>query len=270
MKIRIIFFGFLCGLLLTGAISVNQKGNSGSVNRNILPAPKIILKLDDFGANSSFSCAPALDYLITKEVKASLGVIAERLSINALEVYGKYINAVNSNGQHLFEIWNHGLVHSKNNPPNNNPEFKGTSYAFQKSHFRQSSDLVFQRLGVKMHSFGAPYNANDQTTNDVLNELDEYKVVMFANPQIKNVLNLNNRVNMEKGTGGVDYQYFLFQYRAKKDSYQYMVLQGHPMQWDARRITEFKNIIDFLINEGCEFVLPYEYYLKYAPKPINP
>ena len=38
-----------------------------------------------------------------------------------------------------------------------------------------------------------------------------------------------------------------------------MVWQAHPNGWTAEKIEQFRQIIDFLISEGCEFVLSYEY-----------
>ena len=62
---------------------------------------------------------------------------------------------------------------------------------------------------------------------------------------------------MEDGTGKVDYKYFLRNYKAGGAVEKpYIVLQGHPNQWDEQRIKEFVQIIEFLQKEGCEFVLP--------------
>ena len=49
-------------------------------------------------------------------------------------------------------------------------------------------------------------------------------------------------------------------YEARKDQYvDYMVMQGHPNGWGEEKIAELEKIIDFLLSEGCEFVLPGEY-----------
>lgn len=222
--------------------------------------PKIILKLDDYGTNTSFKTAP-LDMVIQKKVKATIGVIADRLATNALTVYGSYINAVDAQGKKRFEVWHHGLDHSDNNLPDSNFEFDGTSYDFQKSHFETANQLVIDRLSVQMRSFGAPYNQNDANTNKVVGENLNYKVFMFSSPSPYNVMSLNQRVNMETGTGVLDYDYLVANFNSKKSTYpNYMVLQGHPNKWTAAMVTEFGQIIDFLLAQGCEFVLPYEYY----------
>ena len=82
---------------------------------------------------------------------------------------------------------------------------------------------------------------------------------------------LTNRVNMENGTGKPEYAYFLTNYNANKSIYKdYIVLQGHPKFWTSVQLNEFSQIIDFLIAEGCEFQLPYEYYLSLNPLTPHP
>lgn len=229
--------------------------------------PKIILKLDDIGVkNNVCKASPVIDLLLQRQIKAGLGVIAINLDSTALHVFAKYLNATDANGSKLFEIWHHGLYHSNNNPPNNNQEFKGTTFTFQQEHFERADDLVRKYLGVQMHSFGAPYNASDDNTNRVIAANSNYKVFMLNNmiePEINGIANFNNRVNMESATGMVNSTYFIDQYQKLKSKYpDYMVLQGHPNQWDAAKIAEFSKVLDFLIEQKCTFVLPYEYYLS--------
>lgn len=220
---------------------------------------KIILKLDDFGVKDG-NCAalPVLDFLVHMQLKAGLGVIANRVDGTGLSVLNKYLGATNKDGEHLFEIWHHGLDHVK-------PEFNGTTYAYQKEHFDGATQLIKNSLHLQMHSFGAPYNANDTTTNLVIATDSNYKVTMFNKPAAAagaGIMNLTNRVNMESATGIVDYNYFVTNFKNCKDSFtNYMVLQGHPLKWEQMHLTQFVQIIDFLLAQGCVFVTPYEYYL---------
>jgi hypothetical protein len=230
---------------------------------------KIILKLDDFSASAGSSAAtPILDYLITKKIKAAIGFIADRNDATALSVFSPYLNQTNVSGEKLFEVWHHGLDHV-------DPEFDATTYAYQKAHFEQANQLILDDLRVQMHSFGAPYNHTDATTNTVISENSNYKVTIFSSPAADvstGILNLNNRVNMEIATGVPDYASFVTNYNANKGTYtDYMVLQGHPNQWttDAKK-TQFSQIVDFLISEGVEFVLPYDYYLSLNPSYPSP
>ncbi len=116
-----------------------------------------------------------------------------------------------------------------------------------------------------MHTFGAPYNASDSVTNKVLDEQGDYKVFLYGNQpgtSPRGVKNLDNRVEMEITTGQVNYDHFVADYQKYKNKYKdYMVQQGHPNMWDAAKLIEFNKILDYLIAQKCEFVLPYDYYL---------
>jgi lysophospholipase L1-like esterase len=257
--------------LATGTYYVSQTVNRCESTRTAVSVSviacsnlKIILKLDDFSASAGISAAtPVLDYLITKQVKTAIGFIADRNDATALSVFSSYLNQTNASGDKLFEVWHHGLDHV-------NPEFGATTYAYQKSHFDQANQLILDGLRVQMYSFGAPYNATDATTNTVISENPIYKVTMFSDPAAAastGILNLTNRVNMETATGVPNYAAFVSNYNANKGTYtDYMVLQGHPNAYTTTaKMDEFKQIIDFLISEGVEFVLPYDYYLSLNP-----
>ncbi len=229
----------------------------------VLAQRKIILKLDDFSVkNGNCPAAPVLDYLVQKQVKAGIGFIAQRCDATAISTMAGYLNATNGTGQPLFEVWHHGLDHIK-------PEFKDTDYDYQKTHFDGATKMIKELLRVQMRSFGSPYNANDSNTNKVIAEDPNYKVTMFNKPAPvveTGILNLNNRVNMEITTGKVDYNTFVSNYNNYKNTYSnVMVLQGHPHLWTTDLLDQFKQIIDFLLAEGCEFVTPYEYYCSVNP-----
>jgi peptidoglycan/xylan/chitin deacetylase (PgdA/CDA1 family) len=228
--------------------------------------PKVILKLDDLGSkNGKSSAAPILDYLIQMKIKTSIGVIAVKLDTSALVAYSKYINAKNDQNESLFEVWNHGLTHSKDNPPGGDKkEFQGTGYQFQKAHFNKADSIVTKLLKVKMHTFGAPYNALDSNTAKVVVENSTYKVILLdgKNSTYENgILHMNNAVNMEVATGVPNYDYFVTQYNKLVNKYpDFIVIQGHPNPYDNTKFDELKRIIAFLQSKKCEFILPYEYY----------
>jgi len=222
---------------------------------------KVVLKLDDIGVKNGVCVAkPVMDYLLQKNIKASYGVIANRLDGTALSTLGKYIEAKNTKGENIVEIWHHGYDHTNNNTAANLHEFKGTSYGFQKTHFNKADSLVKERLGIQMHSFGSPFNAVDSITLKVIAENPNYKSLMFfwgslgKEPQLTR---LNNRVDLENGVGNPDYDYFVKDL-AKHADYKksFIVLQGHPNQWNEAKIEQFKKVIDYLIKQRFEFVLP--------------
>ncbi|WP_299108354.1 T9SS type A sorting domain-containing protein [uncultured Winogradskyella sp.] len=236
---------------------------------SITEAPrKIFLKLDDVVVNDHSAMASStLNYLRNNDIKASFGLVADRNDASTLSVWSEYLNEKDDNGNRLFEIWNHGFDHL-------NPEFDGTSYAYQKAHFESADSIMNNLLRLRMHTFGAPFNHNDAITNLVISENPNYKVTFFNNPAPDptiGIINLTNRVNMENGTGNPQYNFFVSNYNTYKNTYiDYMVLQGHPNVWDSNDLIEFQNIINFLISEGCEFILPYDYYLELHPDVSQP
>lgn len=270
MRIFLVLWFLLIGSILLNANCKSVKDNAmGNPNhdksnhsKNKL---KIILKLDDFDSKNGESAAtPALDYLMNKKIKVATGFIAIRCDESALSVYATYLNAKNDKAEPLFEVWHHGLDHI-------NPEFDGKDYEYQKGHFEQADQLIKNLLRLQMHAFGAPFNHNDATTNTVIAENPNYKVTLFNKPipdSKTGILNLDNRVNMEIATGKPDYNAFVKNYNSKKDTYtDYMVLQDHPKFWKTEELNQFKQIVDFLIAEGCEFDLPYHYYQLINSKP---
>lgn len=229
--------------------------------------PKVILKLDDIGVkNNRCSAEPVLNILLKRKIKAGIGVIAKQLDETTSAAMKKYLDATNSNGEKLIEIWNHGYDHSSNRPPNNAIEFSGTSYQFQKQHLAMADSVVKKLTGVQMHTFGAPNNASDSTCFRVLAENGNYRAFMLNKStakQTNGIFNFNNRVSMETATGKVDYDFFVSNYEKLKSVYpDYIVMQGHPNMWNADRLAQFSKILDYLEAQHVEFVLPYTYSLS--------
>lgn len=227
--------------------------------------PKIVLKLDDIAASRTRGnkAAVVMDYLISKGIKASYGVIANRLDDTASQLLGKYIKAKNKQGEAMVEIWHHGYDHSSNLPPGNSMEYKGTTLAFQRTNFNKADSLIKQYLGIQMQTFGAPFNAVDSNTLAVIASNKNYRTLFYfsaAPEKHTHLRRLNNRVNIENGTGNPNFDYF----RAECETTNamkapYLVLQGHPLQWDELKFGEFKKIVDYLISQKCIFVLPSEF-----------
>ena len=78
-----------------------------------------------------------------KQIKAGLGVFANRLDISAQRILRPYLNATNSKEEKLFEIRRHGMDHVRT-------EFSGTVYLYKKSHFEQADKTIRELPGI-MH-----------------------------------------------------------------------------------------------------------------------
>lgn len=214
---------------------------------SMIAQPKIILKLDDFTArNGSSKFTPVMDYLKEKKIKAGLGAIGNGFDNTSLGLLSPYLNATNDNSEKLFEIWHHGWDHIE-------PEFQGTTYAYQKAHFEQTDQAILKYLGIQMQTFGPPFNKSDVTTYKVVSENPNYKVFLFTNAAIPGVVSLQNRVDMENGVGNPDFNFFVDRYNSNS-SVPFMILQGHPAMWNSAKLDQFNQIIDFLISKDCEFI----------------
>lgn len=232
---------------------------------NTSAAPKIILKLDDLKTVSSSGYSLiVMDFLKRKQVKASFGVIANGLDSKSLAILAPYLNATNYKGEALIEIWCHGYNHSREADPSLVREFFGTSYDYQTSNFRKADSLVKVLLGIQMHTFGAPNNSNDSNSIKVVEKNTSYKVLFFSKvtpTHSTGLMNLTHRVNMETNTGLPDSAFFVKNYLVNRTKYSdYMVIQAHPPFFSEENYVQFTKCIDYFIKQGCEFVLPYDYY----------
>lgn len=229
--------------------------------------PKVILKLDDLEARpSSFdACLPTFEFLERAGIKAGWGVMKlEDISDDRIAILKKYLGKTTPQGEPLFEFWHHGLDHSRDTA-SGTWEFSGTPYAYQKAHFDSASRILKEILGITVRTFGAPYNHSDATLLQVASEDSNMKVILLGEQipsSAERFLNLHQRVNMERSTGVVSFDYFAANYSSRRTTYtDYIVLQGHPAKWATPLLQEeFRRIVTFLISEGCKFVTPYEYY----------
>jgi len=224
----------------------------------------VILKMDDLKAENKESFKPQwqqfIDLMERKKIKATIGIINETLE-TAPDSYIEWIKSKHKSGQ--IEFWHHGLDHKRNNlDPLNPGEFDGTPYTYQKEHFEKSMALAKEKLGISYKTFGAPYNKTDESFINVLNENTNISVWFFGDSQAKvhNVLVLERfGINLEKKVGDPDFETFHAGYLKNTDK-DYLVLQGHPGNWDEVDFNEFQKVIDFLLNKKAMFVTANEYF----------
>lgn len=229
--------------------------------------PVVILKFDDLREGSGVRSAMqnAIDYVNEKGLKASVGVIGVSLEDDGTktEYYNQIKGWVQSGN---VEIWNHGYYHGNGN---NGPEFNGGTYDEQYKQLTDTNRLLIEKCGVTATSFGAPGNATDATTLEVLKNVPQIKTTMFGR-DTEGILNLTNSVEFEQ-TGTVDgtwktwmdYQKFVASFTANKDK-PYLLMQTHPLMWAmSKNDTQykiFKDQINYLISQGVTFMTPDEYY----------
>ncbi len=231
------------------------------------PSPLvIILKLDDLRAETDNLARfqKVADIVGKKKIRASFGIIADGYTDDGTKqgVYD-WTKQIAARGD--IEFWHHGLDHSRATDKSSS-EFRNRDLASQKSHLKTAEDLLKDKCGVTMHSFGAPYNESDATTVEAMKAVPDIKVWMYPDVKTAPQLLLTAKINMEPSTGVLDVQYFKTNYSQRPVS-PYLVIQGHPPYWDDAEMSMFEENVDFLIAQGVTFLTPYDYYMRMKSKP---
>ncbi len=221
----------------------------------------IILKADDFYISGSSVVTPNwlrfIQFITQKKIKAGLGIKCNSLH-NKNPQYYDFVKKLE--GSHRFELWNHGYEHligAKDSEGRVYYEFKNTSFEYQMIHLLQAQKMAKDKLGLTLHTFGAPGNAIDENTRLALERVPDIKVWFFG-MDIPGKMNLVRRGEIEFPTHFPDFSQFMQNYDPTRPVQVYQI---HPDSWDENRFQEFSQIIDFLISEKSSFLNPYEYYL---------
>ncbi|MBK7981504.1 MAG: hypothetical protein IPK06_16165 [Ignavibacteriae bacterium] len=117
-------------------------------------------------------------------------------------------------------------------------------------------------MGYTPITFGAPGNAIDEITNDVINNTNDIKIWFFGNKNSSKMI-LERKSEIEFPYGFPDYQKFLNNY-LPNDSV--LTFQLHPNMWDSLKFDEFKKCLEYLESQNVTFITPNEYYFLNQPR----
>lgn len=230
----------------------------------------ILIKADDYVGYSgdiSPEWRTYVDYMTTeKRLKNSLGVITESMTGFAPPgafAFTEDIKAMDDSG--LVEFWHHGLTHDGN--PGGMPpvtEFFGKSVSFQQSHLSDGRALALDTADITMRTFGPPFGFTDGNTLLAMENVPEFRV-WYGAPQTFSGTGLEVNGNaIEEATGLPSHEFFEAFYDPDPP---FFVLQVHPGFIDVtnaptfiNNFDEFTQAIDYLVNAGTQFILPYEYH----------
>lgn len=224
--------------------------------------PIVIIKLDDLTTNTVAGFQKAFDLVQKEGVKAGFGVIG-----NSLEDDGKkqaFYDKIKEWDKAGIEIWHHGYLHAE-------PEYHGSDYDSQYENFNKTVQLLKDKCGITVTSFGSPFNNSDATTAKMIGEKFPQitNVMLSADYGEHGFLRLPTRADIEPATGDVSYDRFIVNYEKLKRS-PYIVLQGHAGMWDENDLAEFQKVITFLKERGSVFMTPTEYAAYYREQEANP
>ena len=223
----------------------------------------IIFKADDLNYDPKYIISDGwkrfFDLVVNLEIKCSIGLIGNSLESED-EAYFQYLRDLHMTSN--FEIWNHGYDHllrkfrKIRSDWQMYSEFCNTSLGHQKSHILKTQQLAFERLQIRLATFGAPGNRIDKNTTCALDEIDEIKIWLYGDPASKKLV-LKHYMRLEFPTHYPVYEEFLKHYSSKPE---YLVLQGHPKGWDLERLKEFEKVVNFLKERNPIFANPSDYF----------
>lgn len=256
---KIVSAALSAAMLLTAAMPFTATAAEPSAEPTTIDGKQVILlKLDDIregtGVRDAFKKAKGI--IDEKGIKASFGVIGISLEDDGKkEEYYDDIKSFVADGN--IEIWHHGYYHDKANQV----EFSGGTYEQQYKQLKDTIDLLQEKCGITLRTFGPPYNATDAVTIEALNNLPQMKVFFFPSvTEGGNQLMLRESGNLETDTGVVDYDKFVETYESSKKDKPYLVLQGHPGNFNDESWANFEKVIDYLMEKNTIFMTPTEYY----------
>ncbi|MCU0287864.1 MAG: DUF2334 domain-containing protein [Acidobacteria bacterium] len=197
-----------------------------------------------------------LDYMAGRKIKVCVGLICNYLEKGNSEFFER-LKEIEKN--EYFEIFNHGYDHVLNKLNNNGEpywEFFNTPVEQQKEHFLKAQNLVKEKLGFTMHTFGAPGNKIDANTTKAIETIPDLKVWFLGDPSSSKLV-LDKKNWLENPACKPDYDTFVKHYTPNED---YLVLHLHPINWSNDDFNVYIKILDFLIQQDVTFLLPYEYY----------
>lgn len=226
--------------------------------------PYVILKLDDLWCKNNVvhqGWENVVEFLNSNNVKGTIGIIGSSLE----EDNPSYFSWIKEREKEGYEIWNHGFCHCRMEENGVEiKEFSGKDAKAQSESIAKTQALAKEKLGITMHTFGAPYNATDTSTATTLATDPDLKIWLYKEtkaPTDKFLLNRIPELNIEHPVHNPDFVKFKEGFeKAKKE--RILIIQGHPRSWvdDLNRFDNFKQIVLFLKNEGVTFTTPYEYY----------
>ncbi len=239
------------------------------------PRPVIILKMDDLSSKGLKGKTEVRrpwnilnDFLSSKGIRYGIGVHGETFTVDHQPTID-WIKRLHDSGN--VEFWCHGFHASREKQPDGSrspAEFEG-SYEEQKAILRKCEDLAQEKLGFPLRVFGPHWSGVNAGTAKALSEIPEIKVWFFGPADLAAASGkyvYDSSINLENPTFVPDPVKFKAVWEKRGKNRKVIALQGHPMQWgwkeDSPRWKGFREIIEFLISEGCTFDTPSGYYEK--------
>lgn len=220
----------------------------------------VILKLDDVvdGPDNQIISERWLrvtHFLEEKKLKAAFGIIGYSLVEDNLH-YFQWIKDTHNKG--LVEFWNHGFLQRK--ASDKEGEFE-KDFATQYRSLFLTDSLAKAKLGLTLNTWGPHWSNTNEYTDSALAAIPSLQLT-FGYPastkHFKGII-LPRIIDLEYPVHNPDFASFVKEYNKLSERRFLSYLQGHPNSWNNTRWSEFVKIIEFLMQEGYEFITPSEF-----------
>ena len=216
--------------------------------------PVIIFRCDDFGKMGTLGAFKKVAYLFDKyNATGGFGIVGNWFLENNEEQQQVVVDAGKEFIKDGIEIWHHGYLHSTTEYNEN----KGDPIETMKENFGKNMDLVEERFGVTMQSFGSPYNHAGPTALGMIQE--NYPEITSAScldkdpENIATIPRFNTRCQIESDTGIIDSETFVTNFESKRNE-PYLLVLSHPGYWDDGELSEFELLLRYLNASGVTYM----------------
>jgi peptidoglycan/xylan/chitin deacetylase (PgdA/CDA1 family) len=227
-----------------------------------LQEPWVILKADDLGPHFATGLVPERFREFIGEVKrvggkATLGVVARSL----LEERHAYFAELRELAMDpSLELFNHGLTHELNGHDDcgDYHEFFNRPYWWQRSHLELANYLIWQRTGRPPSAFGAPGNAKDDVTSQVVDDSEVTRVWLFGTRPSRKLV-LKRTIEIENPISRPNFDTFVAAWESwdwGAEELPVHVFQLHPAGWTDEDLKEFRRVLDYLVEAGVRLAVP--------------
>lgn len=194
------------------ATAKDATGHSLMLGRD---TPVVLLKLDDLDAGNYDHFNQVTQLMVDQRLRASYGVVSARTAGMGVQDISARMCSWFAQQQQTgaVEFWNHGFQHVRG-------EFDEQDRAAQLSSLGRAQAML-EGCGIEIRAFGAPYNQNNQYTEDVILRLPNLRVWFFPvkefvsavpNDQILLLTPESTRCDMETQAGMVSFDTFAKNY----------------------------------------------------------
>ncbi|UYG01953.1 polysaccharide deacetylase family protein [Halomonas sp. LR3S48] len=213
---------------------------------------KFVIKIDDYvyGEKETIWCE-LFSMLEDKDIYASIGVIGHLSLVNFKVNQDLKMKSL----PRKVEIWNHGYEHERG-------EFLGQDLSRQLTQIAKCHNAIKEIFGYEPLAFGAPFNDYDENTVNACCELG-YKYFFGAEyTKSVNAIKLDNLLTFETSKFYEEDEFYVNpvmsrfkkRYATAVQNGNPCVIQIHPRRWNLSGIKTFSMILDYIINDGGDFV----------------